>query len=178
MDSRYREGGNVIRRRRKCESCNRRFTTYERVGDMHPMIVKKDGRRENFDRQKIMAGVRRACEKLSVSAEQMDELVDEVERSVCDAGEREIPSKLVGDLVIRKLRDLNKVAYVRFASVYRSFKDLEDFMGELKTLLTETPPAKLKAAVAHAELRVTPSPKVLPEPKLAKTKPKPKRLQV
>jgi transcriptional repressor NrdR len=137
MDSRYREGGNVIRRRRKCEKCGRRFTTYERVGDMHPMVVKRDGRREMFDRSKIMAGVRRACEKLPVSVEEQERLVDEVERHFCDLGEKEIASVAVGDMVIKRLRDLNKVAYVRFASVYRSFKEPEDFMSELKSLLTE-----------------------------------------
>jgi transcriptional repressor NrdR len=144
MDSRYREGGNVIRRRRKCEPCTRRFTTYERVGDMHPLVVKKDGRREAFDRSKITAGVRRACEKLPVSVEQMDRLVDEVERGVCDSGEREVTSSQIGDIVINKLRELHKVAYVRFASVYRSFKDPEDFMHELKELLSETASAKAK----------------------------------
>lgn len=144
MDSRYREGGNVIRRRRKCTSCDRRFTTYERVGDMHPMVVKKDGRRENFDRSKVLAGVRRACEKLAVSAERMDELVDEVERQVCDMGEREVTTEAIGDLVVNALRDLDKVAYVRFASVYRTFKDVDDFMDELKNLMQDKAPPKTR----------------------------------
>ncbi|MCZ7583224.1 MAG: transcriptional regulator NrdR [Deltaproteobacteria bacterium] len=147
MDSRYREGGNVIRRRRKCEVCSRRFTTYERVGDMHPMVVKKDGRRETFDRAKIMAGVKRACEKLPVSVEQMEQLVDEVERHFCDIGEKEVESGAVGDMVIRKLHDLHKVAYVRFASVYRSFKEPEDFLAELKTILNDSPQPSAKASL-------------------------------
>jgi len=174
MDSRYREGGNVIRRRRKCEPCSRRFTTYERVGDMHPQVIKKDGRREVFDRAKIMAGVSRACEKLPISVEQVEGLVDEVERFVCDAGEREIASTQIGDMVIRKLRDLNKVAYVRFASVYRSFKDLEDFMDELKGLLIDTKPSKLKSRPAHQS---NPAPAKAPETPLVKEKAQAKRLR-
>ncbi|MBZ0270609.1 transcriptional regulator NrdR [bacterium] len=144
MDSRFREDGNVVRRRRKCMKCKRRFTTYERVGDMHPLVIKKDGRREAFDRSKIQAGVHRACEKRPVSVEQMESLVDQIELQICDMGEREVDSKKIGDVVMRKLRDLDKVAYVRFASVYREFADPEDFMDELRKLVKEPAAAKAK----------------------------------
>jgi len=137
MDSRFRKEGNVIRRRRECLQCARRFTTYERIEENMPHVIKKDGRREPFDRSKIMAGIRRACEKLPISIDQMEELVGDVERHFSDMGEREIDSKAIGELVIGKLRRLHPVAYVRFASVYRSFKDIDDFMMELKELLHE-----------------------------------------
>lgn len=137
MDSRFRKEGNVIRRRRECIQCNRRFTTYERVEEIMPHVVKKDGRREPFDRQKVLAGVHRACEKLPISIDQMEELVGAVERHLTETGEREISSKAIGEFVVRRLRELHPVAYVRFASVYRSFKDVDDFMSELKEILDD-----------------------------------------
>jgi transcriptional repressor NrdR len=136
MDSRFRKEGNVIRRRRECLQCARRFTTYERVEEFLPHVVKKDGRREPFDRQKIFNGISRACEKLAISIDQMEELVNEVERHFSERGEREIASKEIGEYVIARLRDLSPVAYVRFASVYKSFKDVDDFMAELKVILS------------------------------------------
>jgi transcriptional repressor NrdR len=137
MDSRFRKEGNVIRRRRECLKCARRFTTYERIEEMLPPVVKKDGRREPFDRQKIINGVKRACEKLPISMDQMEELVTEVERHFSESGEREITTKDIGEYVVAKLRELHPVAYVRFASVYRSFKDVDAFMSELKEILNE-----------------------------------------
>jgi transcriptional repressor NrdR len=137
MDSRFRKEGNVIRRRRECLACERRFTTYERIEENLPHVVKKDGRREPFERQKILNGIRRACEKLPVSMDQMEELVAEIERHFSELGEREVSSKEIGEHVVRRLRELNPVAYVRFASVYRSFRDVDDFMSELKDILNE-----------------------------------------
>ncbi len=144
MDSRYREGGAVIRRRRKCMACNRRFTTYERVGEIFPWIVKKDGRRENYSREKVISGIWKACEKLPVSREQMDEVVSKIEIHLCELGEKEVTVSVVGDLVMMHLRDLHQVAYVRFASVYRTFNDLDDFMDELKGLLKKKKPVAVK----------------------------------
>ncbi len=135
VDSRFREVGNVIRRRRVCIDCNRRFTTYERIEENMPLVIKKDGRREPFNRDKILAGVARACEKLPVSADQMEGLVMEVERHFAECGDKEVHSTEIGEEVIGRLRDLHPVAYVRFASVYRSFKDIDAFMTELKELL-------------------------------------------
>jgi len=137
VDSRYREVGNVIRRRRLCLDCERRFTTYERIEEMLPQVVKKDGRREPFDRQKILAGVRRACEKLKISSDQLEEVVSEIERHFTDRGEKEVTSTEVGELVINKLLTLHPVAYIRFASVYRAFEDIDDFITEAKELLDE-----------------------------------------
>ncbi len=145
MDSRYREGGAVIRRRRKCMACSRRFTTYERVGEIFPWIVKKDGRRESYAREKVVSGIWRACEKLPVSREQMDDVVSKIEIRLCELGEKEVTSNVVGDLVMTHLRDLHQVAYVRFASVYRTFNDLDDFMDELKGLLKKKKVVKVKA---------------------------------
>ena len=137
MDSRFRKEGNVIRRRRKCNGCRKRFTTYERIEEHLPLVVKKDGRRETFDRNKLVGGIQKACEKRPVSLERMEEVVDEIEQQLQELGEREIPAKEIGEIVMRKLHDLDKVAYVRFASVYREFKDLGEFMGHLKVLLAE-----------------------------------------
>ena len=135
VDSREGKEGQLIRRRRECLSCERRFTTYERLDEIPYMVVKKDGRREKFDRQKAMAGLLRACEKRPVSMNQLESLVDEAEALVMEATEREVPSKEIGQLVMRRLRELDKVAYVRFASVYLDFKDVKEFMDELKELL-------------------------------------------
>jgi transcriptional repressor NrdR len=127
--------GFAIRRRRECEGCGRRFTTYERVEEVLPMVVKKDGRRESFERAKIISGLKRACEKRPVPAEVVDRIADDIERALMESGEREVKSEFIGEAVMRALHALDEVAYVRFASVYRSFKDLNEFMDELKDLL-------------------------------------------
>lgn len=127
--------GDTIRRRRQCEKCRRRFTTYERIDEIPYMIVKKDGRRERFDRQKILAGLLKACEKRPVPTAKLEEIVDEAEAEVAESPDRERPSTAVGELVMNRLRRLDKVAYVRFASVYLDFKDVREFMDELKDLL-------------------------------------------
>lgn len=137
VDSRTSKDGGAIRRRRECLKCGKRFTTYERVEDILPMVVKKDGRREPFDRGKILAGLTKACEKRPVSMERLEEIVGEIEVSLQDRTEKEIPSSEVGEAIMRKLHDLDPVAYVRFASVYREFKDVNQFMDELKGFLTE-----------------------------------------
>jgi transcriptional repressor NrdR len=133
-DSRAAATGDVIRRRRECERCERRFTTYERIEDVLPMIVKKDGRRELFDRQKVLSGVRRACEKRNVPLERMEQITDEVERELIDSGDKEVQSLSVGEKVMIRLRGTDDIAYVRFASVYRSFRDIEEFRTELDRL--------------------------------------------
>ena len=135
IDSRLSQGGEVTRRRRECEGCDRRYTTYERVEQVLPYVIKKDGRREPFDRMKILGGLRRACEKRPVSAEQLESLVDRIERAMVETGEKEVPSSQVGERIMDGLRELDQVAYVRFASVYRSFKDIHEFMAELSDLL-------------------------------------------
>ena len=135
VDSREAREGDAVRRRRECLKCHKRFTTYERIDEIPYMVVKKDGRREKFDRQKAMAGLLRACEKRPVSMNQLESLVDEAEALVMEATEREVPSKEIGQIVMRRLRELDKVAYVRFASVYLDFKDVKEFMDELKELL-------------------------------------------
>lgn len=135
-DSRLSQGDEMIRRRRECDHCSRRFTTYERLELVLPVVVKKDGRREAFDRVKLMAGLRRACEKRPVATEAIDALVDDIERSLVESGDKEVPSAAVGEQVMQRLRELDQVAYVRFASVYRSFKDIHEFMAELSQLLT------------------------------------------
>lgn len=137
IDSRLSKEGQVIRRRRECLSCARRFTTYERIEEIMPLVVKKDGRREAFDRQKIVTGVNLACQKRPVSSEQIDQLVETVERKLQELGEREVTSAQVGDIVMKLLQELDAVAYVRFASVYRSFQDIGEFMTELKDLASE-----------------------------------------
>jgi transcriptional repressor NrdR len=134
VDSREAQEGQVTRRRRECLGCKGRFTTYERIEEVLPQVVKKDGRREAFDRRKIVAGVVTACEKRPVSAEQIEALVAGVERELTDLGEREIPTASIGESVMRRLRSLDEVAYVRFASVYRAFRDVGEFMAELERL--------------------------------------------
>ena len=136
-DSRLSQGDEVIRRRRECEGCGRRFTTYERIELVLPMVVKKDGRREAFDRLKVMAGLRRACEKRPIGTEALDALVDQIERALVESGDKEVDSSVLGEQVMRRLRELDQVAYVRFASVYRSFKDIHEFMDELSHLLQQ-----------------------------------------
>ena len=135
VDSRLNKDFTITRRRRMCDACSRRFTTYERLEVTMPMLIKKDGRREAWDRHKVVEGLQKACEKRPVSMEQIDEFVDSLERELQDMGEREIPVKLVGERVMDGLRKLDGVAYVRFASVYRQFKDVNHFMKELKYLL-------------------------------------------
>lgn len=137
IDSRLTKDSDVIRRRRECAKCERRFTTYERVEEMLPMVVKKDGRREVFDRLKIIAGVKRACEKRPVSMTTIEEVADRVERALQERGEKEVSSSAIGETVMRELHRLDKVAYVRFASVYRSFKDVGEFMRELQQLIKD-----------------------------------------
>ncbi len=135
VDSRESKEGQAIRRRRECLSCERRFTTYERVDEIPYMIVKKDNRREKFDRQKILAGLLRACEKRPVSMNQLEAIVNEAESFFAESTDRERPSSEIGQLLMNRLRELDKVAYVRFASVYLDFKDIKEFMDELKGLL-------------------------------------------
>ena len=135
VDSRLNKEYTITRRRRSCESCERRFTTYERLEVTMPMLVKKDGRREAWDRHKVVSGLTKACEKRPVSMAQIEEFVDSLEIKLQDMGEREIPVKQVGEMVMGGLQELDEVAYVRFASVYRQFKDLNEFMNELKSML-------------------------------------------
>lgn len=135
IDSRVSRDGAMIRRRRECEGCARRFTTYERVEEARPAVVKKDGRREAFDRLKIAGGIKKACQKRPVSVETIDFVVDRIERWVQELGVVEIPSAEIGQRVMQELHGLDEVAYVRFASVYRSFKDINEFMKELGDLL-------------------------------------------
>ena len=137
IDSRLGKEGNNIRRRRECFECERRFTTYERVEEMQPLVVKKDGRRQPFDRLKILAGIQRACEKRPVSSEAIEKVIDRIELSLLESGEREIESSRIGEAVMAALRNLDEVAYVRFASVYRQFKDINEFMSELKEILAK-----------------------------------------
>jgi transcriptional repressor NrdR len=130
-DSRVAAAGDVIRRRRECEECARRFTTYERVEEVLPLVVKKDGRREIFDRQKLLAGLRRACDKRAVVSDKLEAIVDTIERDLIDSGEKEVSAKSIGERVMTQLRALDDIAYVRFASVYRSFRDLDELREEL-----------------------------------------------
>jgi transcriptional repressor NrdR len=135
VDSRESGSGDAIRRRRECQDCSRRFTSYERIEEIPYLVIKKDGRREAFDRVKLMAGLHRACEKRPVSAKELARLVDDVEKMVLDSTEREVETRAIGELVMERLKELDKVAYVRFASVYRQFEDVQEFMSELKGLL-------------------------------------------
>ncbi|MGI8495095.1 MAG: transcriptional regulator NrdR [Pyrinomonadaceae bacterium] len=135
VDSREAKDGDSIRRRRECLECGRRFTSYERIDEIPYMVVKKDGRREAFSRNKIMAGLLRACEKRPISAIQLEAIVDTVEKHVQDSPDRELPTSQIGKLIMRRLKELDKVAYVRFASVYLEFEDVSEFMNELKVLV-------------------------------------------
>ena len=137
IDSRLSKDGNVIRRRRECLLCERRFTTYEQIEAVPVMIIKKDGRREEYNREKVSSGLMRACEKRNISVNVIEDFLDNLERDLKETGEKEIPSSVIGEKVMQKLHELDEVAYVRFASVYREFKDVNDFFSELKTLLTE-----------------------------------------
>ena len=135
VDSRESREGDVIRRRRECIGCNRRFTSYERIDEIPYMVIKKDGRREKFDRQKVLNGLLKACEKRPVSTGQLESIVNEIEASVQEANERERSTNEIGEMLMERLRKLDKVAYVRFASVYLDFKDIKEFMSELRELL-------------------------------------------
>ena len=137
IDSRLSREGDVTRRRRECEECERRFTTYERVEEILPLVVKKDGRRETYDRLKIITGLKKACEKRPISIETIEEIADHIERTLQGRGEKEISGAMIGEEVMRHLYDLDKVAYVRFSSVYRSFQDIDEFMSELRDLIRE-----------------------------------------
>ncbi|HYB90778.1 MAG TPA: transcriptional regulator NrdR [Candidatus Binataceae bacterium] len=142
IDSRMSVDGTRIRRRRQCSSCKRRFTTYEQVEETTPVVVKKDGRRELFDRNKIIAGLKRACEKRPVSTATIEEIANRIESQAIESGSKEIPSSFIGTAVMNELHRIDQVAYVRFASVYRSFKDIDEFMHELEDLIQlrkETP---------------------------------------
>ena len=135
VDSRESGSGDAIRRRRECLECGRRFTSYERIEEIPYLVIKKDGRREAFDRSKLTAGLHRACEKRPVSAKALTTLVDEIEQMVQDSPDREVDARVVGERVMDRLKELDKVAYVRFASVYRQFEDAQEFMAELRDLL-------------------------------------------
>ena len=134
VDSRMAKEGEVIRRRRECLSCKRRYTTYERVEETMPVVVKKDGRREPFDRSKIVSGLKKACEKRPISMATIEAVSDRIEKRIQELGETEIDSPLIGEEVMKELSQLDQVAYVRFASVYREFKDIDQFMDEIKAL--------------------------------------------
>jgi transcriptional repressor NrdR len=136
VDSRSSKEGDAIRRRRECINCGRRFTTYERIEEVAQMVIKKDGRREPFDRWKLKSGILKAVEKRPVSLEQVDAHIDDVERTLFNSSEHEVSTHAIGEAVMNKLKQLDEVAYVRFASVYRQFKDLNEFMSELKVMLS------------------------------------------
>src|SRR4029079_321890 len=135
VDSRESKEGDSIRRRRECLNCGRRFTSYERIDEIPYLVRKKDGRAEPYDRNKIMGGLRRACEKRPISVSQLEAIADQIERSVQDSGEREVNTSEIGKIIMRRLKALDKVAYVRFASVYLEFEDVSEFMSELKNLV-------------------------------------------
>ncbi len=139
VDSRLGKEGNNIRRRRECIECERRFTTYERVEETLPLVIKKDGRREVFDRQKIISGIQRACEKRPVSIATIEKVVDQMEVSLQESGEKEIAASRIGEAIMEALQSLDEVAYVRFASVYRQFRDINEFMSELTDILAKGP---------------------------------------
>jgi transcriptional repressor NrdR len=142
VDSRLGKEGNNIRRRRECMECERRFTTYERIEETLPLVVKKDGRREAFDRTKIIAGIQRACEKRPVSIATIEKFVDRLELGLQESGEKEVEASRIGEAVMAELHQLDEVAYVRFASVYRQFKDINEFMAELKGILAKETPVE------------------------------------
>jgi len=135
IDSRLSKDGDVIRRRRECLRCEGRFTSYERIEEIMPSVVKKDGRREPFDRKKILHGLEKACEKRPVSVEVRETLVGRIEKDLQRLGEKEVPSSWIGEQVMKALKEIDEVAYVRFASVYRQFKDIKEFMEEIKNIV-------------------------------------------
>ncbi|MEL6184472.1 MAG: transcriptional regulator NrdR [Myxococcota bacterium] len=135
IDSRLSKEGEAIRRRRECASCGKRFTSYERVEEVLPSVIKSDGRREPFDRMKVITGLRHACEKRPVSVAAIEDIVDDIEKQLQETGEKEVPSRLIGEEVLLRLADLDDVAYIRYASVFRDFADLEEFAQELNVLV-------------------------------------------
>ncbi len=137
IDSRPTEDGSAIRRRRECINCGKRFTTYEKIEEIPVMVVKRDSRRESFDSEKIRSGIRKACQKRPISADEQDRLVDDITREVFNTLKSEIPTRDIGEIVMKNLKQVDEVAYVRFASVYREFKDTQTFMQELQRLLDE-----------------------------------------
>lgn len=137
IDSRPTEEGQAIRRRRECIKCGKRFTTYEKIEEIPLIVVKKGGNRQTYDRNKILNGIIKACEKRPVSMEKIESIVDEIEKSLYNSMEKEVTSNNIGEMVMNKLKDIDDVAYVRFASVYRQFKDINSFMEELKNILDE-----------------------------------------
>jgi transcriptional repressor NrdR len=154
VDSRLGKEGESIRRRRECLKCEGRFTTYERVEEVLPSVIKKDGRREPFDRLKILSGLKKACEKRPISLEMLERTVDEIEKSLQEKGLKEIPSTVIGEEVMFRLHKLDEVAYVRFASVYRSFRDINEFMTELKDILgSKAPKAGMNSGVQKPEAK-------------------------
>jgi transcriptional repressor NrdR len=140
--------GDSIRRRRECIKCEGRFTTYERVEEVLPSVIKKDGRREPYDRMKILNGLKKACEKRPISVDALEKTVADIEKSIQEKGQKEIPSTVIGEEVMEHLHRLDEVAYVRFASVYRSFKDINEFMSELKDILGNKEMKKLKESTS------------------------------
>ncbi len=136
IDSRVSKDGSVIRRRRECLVCTRRFTTYEHIEEIPIMIIKKDGRREVFNQEKVRSGMKKACEKRNISMNVIEEFIEELERDLRETGEKEIASHIIGGKIMEKLHEIDDVAYVRFASVYREFKEVNDFVSELKSLLS------------------------------------------
>jgi transcriptional repressor NrdR len=154
VDSRLSRNGRAIRRRRECLSCGRRFTTYERIEEQMPMVVKKDGRREPFQRSKIMTGLKKAFQKRSISVTTIEDLSEEIEREFSERGDKEVDSSFIGERIMDRIRKIDEVAYVRFASVYRSFKDVTQFMQELEQLLEKKPP---KDAQKRAQTRTNPN---------------------
>ena len=165
VDSRPTEDGTAIRRRRECLNCGRRFTTYEKIEEIPIMVVKRDGSREPFNSEKILAGVRKACEKRPVSSAAQNELVDDVSREIFNTLEQEITTIQIGELVMQKLKALDEVAYVRFASVYRQFKDINTFMEELKALLEEGKGSLPADISAQKESKKTAASKAKPKKK-------------
>ena len=155
VDSRESKEGESIRRRRECLKCQKRFTTYERIDEIPYMVIKKDGRREKFERQKVLNGLLRACEKRPISMGKLEQIVNEAESFVIDSPERERKTTEIGELIMSRLRRYDKVAYVRFASVYLDFKDVKEFMSELKELLDtkEAPPQPPKPAKSSAKVQ-------------------------
>ncbi|WIV11231.1 transcriptional regulator NrdR [Proteiniborus sp. MB09-C3] len=137
VDSRPTDEGQAIRRRRECIKCNKRFTTYEKIEDIPLVVIKKDGNRQSYNRNKLLNGIIRACEKRPVSMKAIEDMVDEIEKTLFNSMEREITTDLIGEMVMNRLKNIDEVAYVRFASVYRQFKDLNTFMDELKKILDE-----------------------------------------
>jgi len=137
IDSRPTDEGQAIRRRRECIKCGKRFTTYEKIEDIPLVVIKKDGNRQSYNRNKLLNGIIRACEKRPVSMKAIEDMVDEIEKSLFNSMEREVTTDLIGELVMNRLKNIDEVAYVRFASVYRQFKDLNTFMDELKKILDE-----------------------------------------